>query len=489
MTRDVHAALDGVDAARQGVANALAEARTAYAATAETEPLRGALAEEIVALEALERGRSEAEAESRRTLEFVSAGDLLTSAPPEPPWVWRGYAAKGAVTLLAGKPKAGKSTLALALTEAVAAGAPHFLEKAISGGPVVYVSEEGAGTLGHKLPRSEAVRVLTRDLAWPKPAWRDLVSAVVAEAARVGAVLAVVDTLSFWGALPAEREKDAGAAQEVMEPLIEAAGEELAIVLLHHQRKGGGEDGEAIRGSGALAGAADVLLELERPSGDKAPPRQRVLFALGRYPGTPAALVIDHDAATGAWGLVAEGSDRGAAGVLTARAAVLAAIKAAGGEITRSELEDAAGDVRQWKPVLNGLIEDGVVGQSGKGVKGDPHRYRILSPDSVEDGPQKDTERVIVEADLSAVCPVGAQQNQLHGVENREAVDPTESGAGPRPHRGSVWTDADVPGERLRVLAVEGDVTRLRVESSNGRGGEELEVPLAAFGADLRRVS
>jgi hypothetical protein len=30
-------------------------------------------------------------------------------APPEPEWIWRGYIAPGAVTLLAGKPKAARA--------------------------------------------------------------------------------------------------------------------------------------------------------------------------------------------------------------------------------------------------------------------------------------------------------------------------------------------------------------------------------------------
>ena len=35
----------------------------------------------------------------------------LTHVPPEPPWLWDGYVAPGLVTLLAGRPKVGKSTL------------------------------------------------------------------------------------------------------------------------------------------------------------------------------------------------------------------------------------------------------------------------------------------------------------------------------------------------------------------------------------------
>ena len=49
--------------------------------------------------------------------------------------------------------------------------------------------------------------------------------------------------------------------------------------------------------------------------------------------------------------------------------------------------------------------------------------------------------------------------------------------------------DADLPDERLRVVAVEGDDVRLRVESRNGRSGEHIVVPTSAVGTQLRRVA
>jgi hypothetical protein len=104
-----------------------------------------------------------------RALAFVTAAELRRATPVEPPWVWRHYIAAGTLTVLAGKPKTGKSTLAFAfafaLVEALAAGADTFLGCQLAGGPVVYVSEEGAASLRHKLPDSDRVHVLTREAA------------------------------------------------------------------------------------------------------------------------------------------------------------------------------------------------------------------------------------------------------------------------------------------------------------------------------------
>ena len=81
---------------------------------------------------------------------FKTPRELLADVPPEPLWVWDGYLAPDALTLLSGKPKCGKSTLALALSRAIVAGAP-FLGRPTRNVPVVYISEESAGTLVHKL--------------------------------------------------------------------------------------------------------------------------------------------------------------------------------------------------------------------------------------------------------------------------------------------------------------------------------------------------
>ena len=68
--------------------------------------------------------------------------------------------------------------------------------------------------------------------------------------------------------------------------LVEAARNEIAVLLVVHSRKAGGEDGEAIRGSSALAGAADIVIGAR--TGRRGPARQRKVLALSRYPTTPA---------------------------------------------------------------------------------------------------------------------------------------------------------------------------------------------------------
>jgi hypothetical protein len=311
-------------------------------------------------------------------LRFLTPMELLAQTPANVEWVWRDYLARGAVTLLAGKPKSGKSTLALGLVRAITRGA-EFLGRPTTRTGVVYVSEEAGSTLLHKVPGDVAdLHLLTRDNAWPRPPWRDVIAAAAAQAHALAAGLIVVDTFAYWAALAADQEKDAGAAQTAIEPLLEAANSGLAVLLPGHTRKAPGEGGDAVRGSSAIAGTVDVVLELERPAGSQQP-RQRVLAGLGRYPQTPGALLVEHDLATDSWRVVGEGADRQDARAIGDRQALLDTLPSSEPGVTRADLEEQLdAPHRQFAAQLDKLIEEGLVTRDGEGKKGDPYRWRRI---------------------------------------------------------------------------------------------------------------
>jgi hypothetical protein len=339
-------------------------------------------------------------------LPFVSAAELRTATPVEPTWLWAGYLAPGGVTMLAGKPKSGKSTLVCAVIEAVATDAGTFLGRSIGAGPVVYVAEEAAGSLAHKLPATDRVRVLTRDAAWPRPAWPALVTAAVAESARIGAVLLVIDALAFWAGFTEGQEKDAGATQAAMGALTAATRAGLVVLLVHHQRKAGGEDGDAVRGSGAIFGAVDLLVELERCEG--AATGQRRLVAVGRWPSTPAVVVVEREPELGAWRVIGEAASRDEIGTLALREQVLRAVPEGDRGATLTELEGVIGVGRQkWHEALVGLIAEGAVVRTGEGKSGHPyyhHRPPEMSVPNVRTDPVRTGERHAV---VSPSAPVG----------------------------------------------------------------------------------
>jgi len=306
---------------------------------------------------------------------FRTPAELRRETPAEPPWVWEGYIARGWLAIFAGKPKVGKSTTLMGLVDAVAASANTFLDRPVHGGPVIVVTEEGNVSALEKLPDLDSLRVLTRDSAWPMPGWRELLSEAVAEAKRINAVLLVIDSFAFWGQLPPDAENDAGAVQRALAPVVEATINNLAVVLVHHQRKAGGEGGDALRGTGALAGTADMLIELERPGGD-APSGYRQLMAVGRWPRTPPMLLIDRNQAAGSWRVVGQGDARADAGQLAWQDRLLRVLPDGEPGLTFDELaESLQVDKRKWHGALSKLVGGGDVRVAGEGKKGSPKRF------------------------------------------------------------------------------------------------------------------
>jgi AAA domain len=86
------------------------------------------------------RQRGDGEGHGSR-MELTSLGDLLQETDEELPWLEENLLPSRGFSLLAGKPKAGKSTFARCLALAVARG-ECFLGRATTKGPVLYLALE-----------------------------------------------------------------------------------------------------------------------------------------------------------------------------------------------------------------------------------------------------------------------------------------------------------------------------------------------------------
>jgi hypothetical protein len=241
------------------------------------------------------RSQERPNAPSPHTIPYRTPLEVAASTSERPDWLLRGYLALGAITEIDGKIKrSGKTTLATYLVAAILDGRP-FLGQPTMKTNVVYLTEQTPGPFREALARAglllrgaELRLVFRADVAGMP--WPELVPAVAADAKRDGYGLLVVDTL---GKLAQVREEnDAGEGGRVMAPLQDAAHNGLAVIVCRHERKGGGDVGESGRGSSAISGDVDVILQLRRSEGN-VPKSRRVIETLSRYSETPEKVVID----------------------------------------------------------------------------------------------------------------------------------------------------------------------------------------------------
>jgi hypothetical protein len=138
-----------------------------------------------------------------------------------------------------------------------------------------------------------------------------------------------------------------------------------------------GEFGEAVRGSNALTGGVDVVIELERPAASLSLGKHaRALRAVSRFSSTPDELYLELDEEDGSF--VAIDSPE-AVRAAAERERIVATVTETGstskeiaGEV---ELPDAT--VRRH---LNALLGLGHVTRTGAGKRNDPYRWHPGEP-------------------------------------------------------------------------------------------------------------
>ena len=308
---------------------------------------------------------------------------LAAAAPTGTTWIWHGYLASSAVTLLTSQWKAGKTTLASVLLARMKAGG-ELAGLPVAIGRAVVISEEA--------PEHWHRRARTLDLAdhigWycrpfrdrPRPAdWLALIERIAETHTARPLSLVVIDPLAAF--LPVGSENDATCVLTALLPLQRLTGIGLGVLVLHHPRKGRVRSGQAARGSGALGGFADILIEMRWYANSAGTDRRRRLSAFSRFEETPSERVLE---------LSADGSDYQCLGTLEdahfadAWRQIGVVLERAERKLTRNEIrthwpEGSAPDPRTLNRWLNRAVADGMLHRDGQGVKGSPYRYWLPS--------------------------------------------------------------------------------------------------------------
>lgn len=305
-----------------------------------------------------------------------------TSTAPDADWLWHGYLARGSITLLTSQWKAGKTTLLAGLLGRLAADG-SFLDRPCRAANSVIVSEESRRMWAARLktlPVGPHARLLPRPfLGRPTPdEWNRLIEQAERMRAAGDLDLFVVDPLASF--LPGRSDSDAGTLLDLLHPLRRLADAGVAVLVLHHPRKASAEEGSAARGSGALLGFVDVILELHRGGRLRSDENRRRLVGLSRHPDTPQTLVYEWTPGTPEFRSLGDPFAKQFRDNWEQVKAILAARRQPATH--RELLDDWPAD--QPKPVRSQLYEwlsrafaEKLVKRIGGGTSADPYRFRL----------------------------------------------------------------------------------------------------------------
>ena len=329
--------------------------------------------------------------ELMRALQALGSGVEVTTAPPSPPqtpaaasidhlthirdflaepddavsWIVDGLLPAGGMSVLAGKPKGGKSTLARAMALRVCRGEP-ILGRTTTPGPVLYLGIEDPRRVTKNHLRALGAQPDDDLFVFTGHRPNEAVLWIETVLASVDPVLVVVDTLQHL--LGVSDLNDYARVVAALGPVLALVRPRRAhMLLIHHAGKGDRTGFDAILGSTAIVGTVDVALLLRRGADGV-----RTLASLQRTgDDLPERVVTLNDRQEPQLGPVKEVHDAEQAGVR-----VLAWLQTQAEPRTRKDVEEAVeGRAELVRQALYQLHHDGQVTRTGAGRSGDPYRF------------------------------------------------------------------------------------------------------------------
>ena len=299
---------------------------------------------------------------------LVRLRDLLSEPEEKVSWIVQDRLPSGGFSILAGKPKAGKSTLARCLALAVARGEP-FLGWATVQGPVIYLAleEKRSEVRAHfrAMGASGDEPILIHAAQAPQDAVLALGKIVKEHETR----LIIVDPLLKMARVRSEKEYAEVSA--ALEPLLNLARESGAHLLaVYHSPKADRADLiDSPIGSTAFAAAVDTLLVLKRTK------EYRTLATAQRCGSDLQETVLEFDSERRTTSL---GAEKGEAEQERIGEAILEYLSGGGEAKLDAEIDkEVEGKTTHKRVALRELVKAGEVVRSGKGKSGDPYRYEV----------------------------------------------------------------------------------------------------------------
>lgn len=291
----------------------------------------------------------------------------------------------GSLSLMVGRPKAGKSLMAVDLLASVATG-ETFLDRATSPGPTVYVPAEDAlplvrNRLWTRLgsERDAPVYVVPADGSIDQTIRLDDAESFMALASVVDRLKPSILVLDPLVEMHRKKENDADEMAGLLRPLRQLAHEtDVAVILIHHRNKYGSDNATTARGSSAITGGVDQLINLElsgdADDADLSPHRTMTIRVEGRF-GPRQRLYANLQ--PGLRWLPSAGPN---IDDLDVPGRIYRQLEMSDEPMTADDLVTACGSAKKSiQNALTGMIRAGHIRRQGVGARGAPYTYAKTS--------------------------------------------------------------------------------------------------------------
>ena len=188
--------------------------------------------------------------------------DLLAEPDDAVSWIVDGMLPAGGLSVLAGKPKGGKSTLARAMALRVSRGEP-VLGRSTEKGPVVYIGLEDPRRVTKSHFRSLGAEPGDELYVWTGARPTEALAWLSGVLKNVDPMLVVVDTLQHL--LGVSDLNDYARVVTALSPVLGLVRERVAhVMLVHHAGKGDRTGFDSILGSTGILGTVDTAVLVKR---------------------------------------------------------------------------------------------------------------------------------------------------------------------------------------------------------------------------------
>jgi len=332
-------------------------------------------------------------------------------------WLVDGLFPSGGFSIIAAKPKVGKSTTARNLALNIARNEP-FLGRNVSQGAVIYLALEekrsevkkhfrAMGAIG-----SEDIHIYTGG------APVDAIKQITLVVESLKPVLLIIDPL--FRLVKLKDGNDYIQVTNALEPLLRLARDTGTHVLcVHHSPKGERNPEDCVLGSQAIFGSVDTLMIMKRHE------NYRTLQTIQRYGEDLEETVLNYDKGEGS---VTVGNTRQEQDTNFMEESIIDFLSKQNEPVTEKAInEEVEGRTILKRKALRELIKQNKIVRSGKGGKGDPYKYSCSQKNACshlgnESGNNKKSEENHQEKNACSLVPRVGQEQQNNNIKIAETL-------------------------------------------------------------------